>query len=438
MLTFRFYLSRTDYLNHNMTNPTLIPRDEHCISRDNIDDHALKVLYRLHRSGFRALLVGGGVRDLLLNHSPKDFDIATDAHPEQVKKLFGNCRLIGRRFRLAHVFFGRNIIEVATFRASHDQPDDDGEQDAAGRILRDNVYGDISDDVWRRDFTVNALYYDIANFSVVDYMTAMEDIKSCTLRLIGDPITRYREDPVRMLRAIRFAARLDFTIHSESEQPLYDLGHLLADIPSARLYEEVLKLFHSGRAVRTLELLRKYNLLQYLFPQTDKILQSGDAVFESFLQQALLSTDTRINEGKPITPAFLFAAMLWRSVKQRESVYISAGESTGNAMQYAMSDALREQVKVISIPKRFSMVVRDIWHLQHRFNYRHGRRARSLLQHHKFRAAYDFMCLRGVAGEFDDDCCAWWTRIQTLSVEQQEILLKPAKKVARKKRASKN
>jgi len=420
-----------------MTNPTLIPRDEHCISRDNIDDRALKVLYRLHRSGFRALLVGGGVRDLLLNHSPKDFDIATDAHPEQVKKLFGNCRLIGRRFRLAHVFFGREIIEVATFRASHDLPDVNRVKDDAGRILRDNVYGDISDDVWRRDFTVNAMYYDIADFSVVDYMGAMEDIRNRTLRLIGDPVTRYREDPVRMLRAIRFAAKLDFSIHAESEQPIYELGHLLADIPAARLYDEVLKLFHSGNAAVSLELLRKYNLLQYLFPQANKALQSGDAVFEDFLNQALLSTDTRINDGKPITPAFLFAAMLWQSVKQKESEYKAEGQPAAIAMQNAMSDVLRDQVKVISIPKRFSMVARDIWHLQHRFNYRHGRRATSLLQHHKFRAAYDFMCLRGKAGEFDDDSCEWWTRIQSMSPEQQEILLKPAKHAPRKKQSSK-
>ena len=420
-----------------MTKPTLIPRDKHCISRDNIDDHALKVLYRLHRSGFRALLVGGGVRDLLLNHSPKDFDIATDAHPEQVKKLFGNCRLIGRRFRLAHVFYGREIIEVATFRTSDDEPDEDRVQDDAGRILRDNVYGEIHDDVWRRDFTINALYYDIADFSVVDYVGAMEDIENRSLKLIGDPVTRYREDPVRMLRAIRFAAKLDFNIHPDSEQPIFELAHLLADIPPARLYEEVLKLFHSGRAVVSLELLKKYNLLQYLFPQANQALQSGDTVFEEFLNQALLSTDSRINEGKPVTPAFLFAAMLWQPVRQKEIEYKAEGMPGAIAMQNAMSDVLRDQVKVISIPKRFSMVVRDIWHLQHRFDFRHGRRAKSLLQHHKFRAAYDFMCLRGKVGEFTNDSCEWWTRIQTMSVEQQDILLNPAKNPSRKKQARK-
>ncbi|MCW9014451.1 MAG: polynucleotide adenylyltransferase PcnB [Gammaproteobacteria bacterium] len=420
-----------------MTSPTIIPRSDHCISRDNIDENALKVLYRLHRAGYRALLVGGGVRDLLLNHVPKDFDIATDAHPEQVKKLFGNCRLIGRRFRLAHVFYGREIIEVATFRASQDQPDDDRVHDDSGRILRDNVYGDMGDDVWRRDFTINALYYDIADFSVVDYTNAMVDIKQHTLRLIGDPDTRYREDPVRMLRAIRFAAKLDFTIHPDTEQPIYELGALLRDIPPARLYDEILKLFHSGKAVQSFQLLQKYQLLQHLFPQAELALQSNSETFERFLIHSLHSTDKRINDGKPITPAFLYAAMLWKPVQDKTEQYRQAGEPASIAMQNAISDVMSAQVKISSIPRRFSSVVRDIWYLQHRFNYRHGRRARSLLGHTKFRAAYDFMCLRGKAGELDDDSCEWWTNIQSLSSEEQERLLQPARNAPRKRRKSK-
>ncbi len=420
-----------------MTSPTIIPRSDHRISRDNIDDNALKVLYRLHRAGYRALLVGGSVRDMLLNHVPKDFDIATDAHPEQVKKIFGNCRLIGRRFRLAHVFFGREIFEVATFRASHDKPDVDRVHDDSGRILRDNVYGNIEDDVWRRDFTVNALYYDIADFSVVDYANAMEDINSKTIRLIGDPQTRYREDPVRMLRAVRFAAKLGFSIHTDTEQPIFELGHLLKDIPPARLYEEILKLFHSGKAVVCLEMLRKYNLLQYLFPQTDQSLNSGDTIFEDFLHHALNSTDSRINEGKPITPAFLFSAMLWKSVTQRAESYQQDNVSASIAMQNAMSDIIGQQVKICSIPRRFSMVIRDIWQLQHRFVYRHGRRARTLLQQHKFRAAYDFMCLRSKAGEINDDSCEWWTNIQSMTSEQQERLLQPVKNPPKKRKPQK-
>lgn len=418
-----------------MTAPNIIPRAEHCISRDNIDDRALKVLYRLHKAGFRALLVGGGVRDLLLNHVPKDFDIATDAHPEQVKKLFSNCRLIGRRFRLAHIFFGREIIEVATFRASHDGESTESMQDDAGRILRDNVYGDIEEDVWRRDFTVNALYYDIADFSVVDYTGAMDDLKKRQLKLIGDPATRYREDPVRMLRAVRFAAKLGFSIHSESEKTIFELGHLLADIPPARLYDEILKLFHSGQAVTCFELLQKYQLLQYLFPQAANCLD--DPVFHDFLWHALQSTDNRVNEAKPITPAFLFAAMLWRPVTLLRDQHVVEGMPLSLAMQNAMSAVIKEQVAVTSIPRRFSMVMRDIWHLQHRFTYRHGRRARSLLSHPKFRAAYDFMCIRNKVGELQDDSCEWWTRIQTMSSDQQDKVLNPAKKAPRKRQRKK-
>lgn len=422
-----------------MTQASIIPRPEHSISRDNIDDSALKVLYRLHKAGYRAMLVGGGVRDLLLGHTPKDFDIATDAHPEDVKKLFSNSRLIGRRFRLAHVFFGREIIEVATFRGAPEEArgDDDREHNDSGRILRDNVYGQLEDDVWRRDFTVNALYYDIADFSIVDYTSAMDDVENKILRLIGDPETRYREDPVRMIRAIRFAAKLGFTIHPDTEKPIYDLGYLLADIPAARLFEEVLKLFHSGQGNVSLELLRKYDLLQYLFKQTDEMLKQGNTGFEKFIKLSLKSTDTRINQEKPVTPAFLFAAMLWAPVNELSEKLKQNGEPGTIAMQNASSTILSKQVKDISIPKRFTMVIRDIWQLQHRFQYRHGRRAKSLLMHKKFRAAYDFMCLRSQAGEVLDDSCEWWTRIQTLGEKEQEILLKPAKAKPRKRKPNK-
>ncbi len=422
-----------------MTQPTIIPRAEHSISRDNIDDNALKVLYRLHKAGYRAMLVGGGVRDLLLGHAPKDFDVATDAHPEQVKKLFSNSRLIGRRFRLAHVFFGREIIEVATFRADQQEHHDDREHAENGRILRDNVYGQLEDDVWRRDFTVNALYYDIADFSIVDYTSAMDDIKHHVLRLIGDPETRYREDPVRMLRAIRFAAKLGFTIHEDTEKPIYELGHLLKDIPPARLFDEVLKLFHSGQGVACLQLLRKYDLLQYLFEQTDRQLKQGEEIFEAFITHCLESTDQRINQEKPVTPAFLFAAMLWGPVSQLSRQLLADGEPLSLAMQMASAQVLSKQVSTISIPKRFSMVVRDIWHMQHRFKYRHGRRASALLTHKKFRAAYDFMCIRNKVGELTDDSCEWWTHIQTLSTQDQEKMLKPAKARPRKRKpANKN
>ncbi|MCW8955629.1 MAG: polynucleotide adenylyltransferase PcnB, partial [Gammaproteobacteria bacterium] len=296
----------------------------------------------------------------------------------------------------------------------------------------DNEYGDIEDDVWRRDFTVNALYYDIADYSVVDYTGAMVDIQQRMLRMIGDPETRYREDPVRMLRAIRFAAKLDFTIHPDTEKPIYELGPLLQDIPAARLYEEVLKLFHSGHAVACLELLEKYQLLQYLFPLAAESLARDTGTFQSFLLAALQSTDNRVQQSMPITPAFLFAAMLWRSVQQKAEHYRETMPAS-LAMQNAMSDAISDQVHVTSIPRRFSTVIRDIWHMQHRFTYRHGQRAKGLLAHPKFRAAYDFYCLRHKAGELEGDGCDWWTRLQTLSQDQQEVLLKPAKNPPRKR-----
>src|SRR5690606_33324797 len=256
--------------------PKIIPRAEHPISRANISSNALKVLYRLKNAGYSAFIVGGGVRDLLLGRHPKDFDVVTDALPEEVDRLFRNCRLIGRRFRLAHVRFGRDVVEVATFRATGNGEDDARLHDETGRILRDNVYGTIDEDVWRRDFTVNALYYNIADFTLWDYTTGLEDIKSRTLRLIGDPETRYREDPVRMLRAVRLAAKLDFTIAPGTAEPIPRLAPLLADVPPARLFDEVLKLFQSGHAVRSFDLLREHGLFGYLFPRTEEIFRGDD------------------------------------------------------------------------------------------------------------------------------------------------------------------
>ncbi|HEB98384.1 MAG TPA: polynucleotide adenylyltransferase PcnB, partial [Thiotrichales bacterium] len=264
---------RQEFTDIDPQQPVIIPRAEHGISRSNISPNALKVLYRLRSAGYRACLVGGGVRDLLLGREPKDFDVATDARPEEVRKLFRNCRLVGRRFRLAHVVFGREVIEVATFRGRHDAAEE-GETATSeeGRILRDNVYGTIEEDAWRRDFTVNALYYDIEDFSVRDYVGGMEDLRAGVLRLIGDPEARYREDPVRMLRAVRFAVKLGFRIEPATEAPIESLAHLLFEIPPARLFEEVLKLFQGGMALETFEMLRHYDLFGKLFPLTEEVL----------------------------------------------------------------------------------------------------------------------------------------------------------------------
>lgn len=388
----------------------IITRGEHGISRKNIDESALKVLYRLHKAGYEAYLVGGAVRDLLLGRHPKDFDVATNATPEQVQALFRNCRLIGRRFRLAHIHFGRHIIEVATFRGHHGQSKS-GHQDDSGRIIRDNVYGDIHDDVWRRDFTVNALYYNIADFTVVDFVGGFEDVQQGRLRLIGDPEDRYREDPVRMLRVIRFAAKLGFTIDESCRQFIYDQGSLLIDIPAARLYEEALKLFHSGHAVESFKELREYRLLEKLFPEAEDALE-GNEVALMFLQLAMKSTDDRIRQGLPVTPAFLFAALLWAPLQNRTEKRLGSGEPYTLALQTAASSLISAQVRHVSIPRRFTMVMRDIWSLQSRFKNRTGKRVQSVFSHPKFRAGYDFLCLRARAGEDVADDCQWWTEFQ--------------------------
>jgi poly(A) polymerase len=415
----------------------VIPRSEHGISRNNIDESALKVLYRLHKAGFEACLVGGAVRDLLLGRHPKDFDVATNATPEQVNSLFRNCRLIGRRFRLAHIHFGRHIIEVATFRGEHGRSTS-GHQDDSGRILRDNVFGDIDDDVWRRDFTVNALYYNIADFSVIDFVGGYEDVRAGRLRLIGDPDDRYREDPVRMLRAVRFAAKLGFTIDESCQDFIYDEGALLMDIPAARLYEEALKLFHSGHALESFQGLRKYRLLERLFPEAEDVLEGSDVALK-FLRLAMQSTDERILKGLPVTPAFLFAALLWTPLLSRTEKRLERGEPYSIALQTSASSLISAQVRNVSIPKRFTTVMRDIWSLQSRFRHRSGKRAKSVFEHPKFRAGYDFLCLRAKAGEDVAEDCQFWTEFQekTPGAQRENGTAKKRRRPRRRRRTNK-
>lgn len=374
------------------------------------------MLYRLKNAGYEAYLVGGGVRDMLLGREPKDFDIATDADPDEVKDLFRNCRLVGRRFRLAHILFGREIIEVATFRAQASEAshsDGDMEIEAGGRILRDNVYGNLEDDAWRRDFTINALYYNIQDFSVVDYTGGMEDIEAGVLRIIGDPEQRYREDPVRMLRAVRFAAKIGFRIDPASEEIIYDLGHLLQDIPAARLFDEVLKLFVGGYAVQTFELLRHYRLFEYLFPQTEASLTEEEEGFpHTFVLKALTNTDARIAADKPVTPAFLYAALLWEPVRVEMRPLIEQGDNEQQALTKAAQKVIDRQLETTSLPRRFSTPMQEIWNLQLRLPKRMGKRAYRLHDHPRFRAAYDFLLLRAESGETEQELCDWWTTFQ--------------------------
>lgn len=402
----------------NVFKERIIPRDAHSLSRSQLSQNSLKVLYRLRDAGYQSYLVGGGVRDGLLGKKPKDFDIATDASPEQVRQLFRNCRLIGRRFRLAHILFGRDIIEVATFRANHDAGDGGSVSDD-GRILRDNVYGTIEEDAVRRDFTVNALYYNIDGFSIVDYVDGLSDLNKKVLRLIGDPETRYAEDPVRILRAVRFAAKLDFTIAPETAEPIEKMATMLEDIPPARLFEEVVKLFQSGHGEASFRLLREYDLLQYLLPAADEVLKEGDSFYEKLFIASLINTDKRIVAGKPVTPAFLFAVFLWPDVWRGAQEYESNGEPPVPAIQAASADALQEQALFTAIPKRFSFAMREIWSLQPRLCHYQGRRALRLLEHERFRAGYDFLCLRAQIEPELETVAKWWTEIQEQAPEKQ-------------------
>ena len=401
--------------------PKIIPRPAHNVSRAEISKSALKVLYRLHKAGFQAFLVGGGVRDALLELHPKDFDIATDAHPEEIKALFGNCRLIGRRFRLAHIRFGREVIEVATFRASADGnvKHVDVAHDDEGRILRDNVYGSIEDDVWRRDFTCNALYYNIADFSIWDYVGGLKDIENRRLVLIGDEHKRLREDPVRMLRAVRFAAKLDFDIDAKTAAAMGELTELLANVPAARLFDEFLKLFQAGHAEKTFALLRKYKLFAQLLHETDDELERDDK-FLKFVNAALVNTDKRVAADKSVTPMFLIGVFLWAPIR-RHAEKLRSREKMSEAQSLALAayEVVGLQQSRISIPKRFTAPMREMIALQPRFEVMKGKRGLKLLEHRRFRAAYDFIMLRVRVGELEDDVGHFWTEVQTQNAQQR-------------------
>lgn len=405
----------------------IITRQEHNISRKKISDNALKVLYRLHGAGFDAYLVGGGVRDLLLGQAPKDFDIATNATPEQIRQLFKNCRLIGRRFRLAHIMFGRDIIEVATFRGHHQEPSKNVSlQSKEGMLLRDNVYGTIDEDAERRDFTVNAMYYSIGDYSIHDYAGGIEDLEDKLIRLLGDPETRYREDPVRMLRAIRFAVKLDFDIEEDTAEPIEELSTLLQDIPPARLYEESLKMLQSGHGLETYHLMREYNLFQQLFPTIAEFFtEDYSSQTEQMLDLVLDSTDQRIEEGKRINPAFMFAAMLWYPLQEKANQLMEKRKlSFYDAIMEASNYVLDDQVRTIAIPRRHTATIREIWQLQLRMPRRNGKRAFRLMELNKFRAGFDFLEMRGEIEQGDTELLAkWWETFQNAGRNMRQAMV---------------
>ncbi|MEJ2115833.1 MAG: polynucleotide adenylyltransferase PcnB, partial [Gammaproteobacteria bacterium] len=380
---------------------------EHSIDSSLICEVALDVISQLHAAGFYAYLVGGSVRDLLLNLHPKDFDIATNATPENVRELFENSRIIGRRFRIVHVYYGGGFIEVATFRAANT-----ASVNTQGRIIADNTYGSIEEDAFRRDFTVNALFYDSEKNQILDLVGGLQDVEARVLRVIGDPNLRFREDPVRMLRAVRLATKLNFEIELSAKDAIFRLGCLLSEVPSARLFDEMIKLFHGGYALETYHALRKFDLFRHMFPLTEQVLEQEAGTFTNLVKFALENTDERIRSGKSVTPAFLYAVFLWGPMRKLSKMLELDGLSPQVAHDASVKDTILSQLPYTSIPKRFSYSMRDIWNLQYRFYRRRGKHVYKLFEHARFRAAYDFLCLRASAGEPVVELSEWWTEFQ--------------------------
>lgn len=388
------------------------------------------MLYRLKDGGYDAYLVGGCIRDILLGIEPKDFDVVTNATPEQIKKLFRNCRLIGRRFRLAHIVFGREIIEVATMRGHHAasaSKNQTSQSSEHGQLLRDNVYGTIEEDAERRDFSINALYYSIKDFTIHDFANGMDAIAHRKIELIGDPETRYREDPVRMLRAVRFATKLDMEIAQPTQAPIVELADLLSHIPAARLFEETLKLFLNGKAEANYHMMRKFGLFKQLFPALDEIIENSETGFETrFIAQMFANTDKRINADKKVTPAFVYAALLWFPLLKR-SAQLQQQENMPffDAYAQAMNLVLSENAQNVAVPKRFTLGARDIWHIQSRLDKRGGQRAYRLSQQPRFKAAYDFLLLRVESGEQEQtELAQWWTDYLQKDVTGQKDMVR--------------
>ncbi len=392
-----------------MSEPVRLNARDHRVYLEDVDPNALDVTERLSKAGFQALLVGGCVRDLLLGGTPKDFDVATNATPEEVHQLFRRSRLVGRRFRIAHVRYGRNLIEVSTFRRTHAAEEDERHHSDEGLILRDNVYGTIEEDAFRRDFTINALYYDPATEEVLDFVGGLQDLDNGDLRFIGDAERRLREDPVRILRAVRFQAKLNFKLDPAIRALFADTAERLSAIPAARMFDELGKLLMSGYAAAAWETIAPTALRKALFPNTPPD--------SELVRLAMANTDARIAEGKPVTPGFLLAVLMWPDYLARVSE-LSADKRPAEARNLAATETLAQQQQITSIPRRFSQFVRDVWGLQGRLEARYPRYIDRIIQHPRFRAAYDFLLLRAQAGEATDsaepvqEIADWWTTFQ--------------------------
>jgi poly(A) polymerase len=400
------------------TKPVILGPKDHSINGELLSSNAVRVTQTLQEAGFKAYIVGGAVRDLLLGVKPKDFDVATNATPEQVKRLFRRAFIIGRRFQIVHVMFGQEIIEVTTFRGASP---DAAPKDEHGRVLRDNTFGEHHEDAVRRDFTINAMYYDPATQTVFDYHQGIQDIRSKTLRMIGVPEARYREDPVRLLRVVRFAAKLNFTIDPATRAPIQVMAPLVNNVPAARVFDEMLKLLMSGHALACLQQLRKEGLHHGLLPLLDVVLEQP--LGEKFVTLALAGTDKRVLEGKGVSPGFLFASLLWHQVVEKWNAYQAAGEYAIPALHLAADDVLSTQTEKLALQRRIASDMRDIWAMQPRFDRRIGKSPYKLLEHPRFRAGYDFLLLRCASGEIDAEIGEWWTAFMDADGPGREALL---------------
>lgn len=408
--------------------PASIPRSRHGIRREDISSAARKTCETLQHAGYRAYVVGGAVRDLIAGIVPKDYDVATDATPEEVRSLFRRARLIGRRFQIVHVSHGAETIEVSTFRAAHDA---DTQKDEYGRVLRDNVWGSQAQDAARRDFTINALYYDPATETVLDYHQGVDDLKHKTLRIIGNPRERYREDPIRMLRAVRLSAKLGLTIDPATRAPIREFAELMEHVPAARVFDEMLKLLFSGHALECVKRLRKEGLHHGLLPLLDVILEQP--MGEKFVMLSLTKTDERVRAGKTTSPGFLFATLLWNEVRADWEVRKSRGETLIPALFAAMDAVLDRQAKKLALTRRISSDIKDVWALQPRFDKRSGKSALRLLEQPRFRAGYDFLLLRASSGEVPEELAQWWTTFQEADHESRLAMLQPEPKKKRRR-----
>ena len=419
--------------------PAVISAAKHGIRREDISSGSRRTVETLQQHGYKAYVVGGAVRDLLAGLKPKDYDVATNATPEQVRHCFRRSRIIGRRFQIVHVLMGAETIEVTTFRGHHSEGQHAGNRaqtDAHGRLLRDNVFGSEKDDAARRDFTVNALYFDPTSETIIDYHHGVADLKQKTLRMIGEPKTRYREDPVRMLRAVRLAAKLDFSIDDETRRPIGELADLIENVPPSRLFDEMLKLLTSGHSVRCLQRLRAEGLHHGLLPLLDVILEQPQG--KRFVTLALENTDRRVREGRPISPGFLFATLLWNEVLARWDALKADGERPIPALFRAMDDVLDVQAEKLAITRRVAGDIKDIWSIQPRFEQRSGKRPYGLLEQPRFKAGLDFLLMRAESGEVDAELGQWWSDfLDADGATRAAMLLPPAPDAPKKRRRRK-